>query len=84
MTFIPQNVCSQKIDFDLVDGRIYNLVFTSGCNGNLGGIAKLLEGVRAEEAVSKLQGLRCGSRPTSCPDQLATALNAALKQHGQG
>ena len=60
-------------------GKIYDVVFTGGCNGNLKGIAALVEGMDAREAISKLEGIQCGFRSTSCPDQLAKALREALQ-----
>ena len=80
MTYKTKGTCSQKIDFRLEDGKIYDVVFTGGCNGNLKGIAALVEGMDAREAISKLEGIQCGFRSTSCPDQLAKALKEALNQ----
>ncbi len=79
MTYKTKGTCSQKIDFRLEDGKIYDVVFTGGCNGNLKGIAALVEGMDAREAISKLEGIQCGFRSTSCPDQLARALREALQ-----
>ena len=75
-----QGTCSSKIKFDLEDGIIKNVKFTGGCNGNLKGIANLVEGMKAEEAAEKLQGIRCGFKSTSCPDQLAKAIGKALSE----
>ena len=75
-----QNVCSTKVDFDLVDGKVYNVVFTGGCNGNLKAIGKLVEGMEVEEVIRRLEGVRCGRKNTSCPDQLAKALKLSLEQ----
>ncbi|MBP0986229.1 MAG: TIGR03905 family TSCPD domain-containing protein [Oscillospiraceae bacterium] len=72
--------CSQEIHFDLRDGKVYNVSFVSGCNGNLKGIGKLVEGQDAQHIIDLLKGNTCGPRPTSCPDQLARALEAALAQ----
>lgn len=72
--------CSVLIDFDLEDGIVRNVEFTRGCNGNLKGIGRLVEGKPAEEIAGILEGTTCGSKPTSCPDQLAKALRAALAQ----
>ncbi len=72
--------CSTLIDFDLEDGIVRNVEFTRGCNGNLKGIGRLVEGKPAEEIAGILEGTTCGSKPTSCPDQLAKALRAALAQ----
>ncbi len=67
------------ITFDLDDeNRIHNLAFEGGCNGNLKGIGKLCEGMKAEEAADRIRGTRCGMKPTSCPDQLARAIDEAL------
>ncbi len=77
-TYKPQNVCSTKIDFDLEDGKLHNVVFTSGCNGNLKAIGKLVEGADASEIVSVLAGNTCGYNSTSCADQLAKAIQKAL------
>lgn len=73
-TYKTSGVCSQKIDFDIVDGKVHNVRFTGGCNGNLQGIGRLIEGMDVKEAVSRLEGVRCGMKPTSCPDQLSKAL----------
>ena len=74
-TYYTQGTCSQMIDFEIDDnGLIRNVVFTGGCNGNLQGISRLVEGMKVEEAINKLEGIRCGYKSTSCPDQLAQAL----------
>lgn len=70
--------CSQQIDFELNDNIISNVVFYGGCNGNLKGIGKLVEGMTAEEAIKRLSGITCGPKQTSCPDQLAVALQKVL------
>lgn len=75
-----QGTCSSKIKFDLEDGIVKNVKFQGGCNGNLKGIASLVEGMKAEEAIERLQGIRCGFKSTSCPDQLAKALSKALSE----
>ncbi len=77
-TFTPHGVCSQKIDFDLEDGKLHNVKFVAGCNGNLKAIGKLLEGADAANAVAILRGNECGGRGTSCADQLAIAVDQAL------
>ena len=79
-TYYPQGTCSRRIDFDIEDGVIKSVQFTGGCNGNLQGISKLVEGRRAEEVIASLRGISCGGRPTSCPDQLARALEAAIQE----
>jgi len=73
-------VCSTEINFDLRDGKVYSVSFTDGCNGNLKAVGTLVEGMDAHELVKKLKGLRCGRRPTSCADQLATAVARAVEQ----
>ena len=78
MKYATKGTCSRFIDFDLVDGVVKNVVFTGGCNGNLKGIAALVEGQPAEDVIKRLTGTKCGFKPTSCPDQLAKALEAAL------
>lgn len=76
MTYKPQGVCSQLIDIDVKDGIIESVQFTGGCNGNTQGVAALVKGMKVEEAISRLKGIRCGFRSTSCPDQLAQALES--------
>ena len=67
-------VCSRQINFEVVDGKVTNVSFVGGCNGNLQGIGALVEGMPIDEAITRLQGISCNGRPTSCPDQLAQAL----------
>ncbi|WP_010260409.1 TIGR03905 family TSCPD domain-containing protein [Treponema primitia] len=74
-----QGTCSSKITFDIRDNKVYGLSFTDGCNGNLSGISILAEGMEAAELIKRLKGVRCGSKKTSCPDQLAKALERAVK-----
>ena len=69
--------CSQRILFDVVDGKVQNVQFIGGCNGNLKGIAALVEGADIDDVIARVQGIRCGMKQTSCPDQLAQALLAA-------
>lgn len=75
-----KGTCSQKIFFELEDNRVKNVEFLGGCNGNLQGIGKLVEGMDIDEVIARLEGIRCGMKPTSCPDQLATALKQAKAQ----
>ncbi len=77
--FTPKGVCSRSITFDLNDGIISNVSFYGGCNGNLKGIAALAEGKEATEVIKSLNGIKCGFKSTSCPDQFARALEEALK-----
>ena len=74
--------CSRAIRFDIDDdGRIHGLQFNGGCNGNLKGIGKLCEGMKAEEVADRLAGNTCGIRSTSCPDQLSKAIRQALSEN---
>ena len=75
-----KGTCSQAITFDLEDGKVRNVSFISGCNGNLKGIGSLVEGMDAEEVIRRLEGTTCGFKSTSCPDQLAKALKEALNK----
>jgi uncharacterized protein (TIGR03905 family) len=81
MTFIRRNkgTCSTQVQFDIESGKLYNVKFTGGCNGNLQGISALLEGMDANDAVQKLKGLKCNFKSTSCPDQLSKAIEEALE-----
>ena len=76
--YTPQGVCSRKINFDIVDGKLHNVRFTGGCPGNLIAISKLVEGKDAKEVASLLEGNQCGMRGTSCADQLAKAIKSFL------
>ena len=69
--------CSQRILFDVEEGKVKNVQFVGGCNGNLKGIAALVEGMDVDTVIERVQGIRCGMKMTSCPDQLAKALIAA-------
>lgn len=72
-----QGTCSSRIIFDVEDGIVHNVRFIGGCNGNLQGISKLVEGRKKEDVIETLRGIRCGFKATSCPDQLANALSQA-------
>lgn len=76
MTYKTSGVCSKKIDFEITDGKLHNVSFTGGCHGNLQGIGRLVEGMKVDEVISRLEGIRCGFKNTSCPDQLAKALKS--------
>lgn len=78
MVYKTKGTCASQISFDLVDGKLHNVVFTGGCNGNLQGIGALVEGQDAKDVIERLEGIRCGFKSTSCPDQLAKALKQAL------
>ena len=71
-----RGVCSKSIYFDVEDGKVKNVTYLGGCNGNLKGIGSLVEGMDIDEVISRLEGTTCGSKKTSCPDQLAQALKA--------
>lgn len=80
-TFNPQGVCSQEMTVEIDEqGLVQSLVSKGGCNGNLKGICSLLIGMDAEEAIRRMEGLRCGNKTTSCPDQIAQTLKEALAQ----
>ena len=74
MVFKTFGTCSREINFDVVDGKLTNVSFVGGCNGNLQGIGKLVEGMDIDEVIARVEGIKCGARQTSCPDQLAKAL----------
>ena len=75
--------CSLKVDFDIVDGKLYNVVYTGGCNGNLKAIGRLLEGMDVNFALDRLSGVRCGFKNTSCGDQLARGIREALESEAK-
>ncbi|MBO5621038.1 MAG: TIGR03905 family TSCPD domain-containing protein [Butyrivibrio sp.] len=79
MTYKTKGTCSTQIDLDVEDGIVKNVKFTGGCNGNLQGVAKLVEGMKAEDVIEKLRGIKCGFKNTSCPDQLSFAIEEAMK-----
>ena len=76
-SYKTKGTCSQEILFDLRDGKVHDVEFISGCHGNTQGVAALVEGMDVDEVIARLKGIKCGRRPTSCPDQLALALEAA-------
>lgn len=79
MIYQPKGVCSNAIDVELEEGIITSVKFTGGCNGNTQGISRLVVGMKAEDAISRLRGIKCGFKNTSCPDQLACALQEMLE-----
>ena len=80
-TYTPRGVCSKKITVELSDnGIVENVSFQGGCNGNTQGVAALVKGMKAEEAISRMKGIDCNGRGTSCPDQLAKALEQAIQK----
>lgn len=78
-SFKTKGTCASKIDFDIVDNKVRNVSFYGGCNGNLQGISSLIEGMEVDEVIKKLEGIKCGFKSTSCPDQLAKALKETVK-----
>ncbi|MBM6947214.1 TIGR03905 family TSCPD domain-containing protein [Mordavella massiliensis] len=80
MQFKPQGVCSQMIRVELDGDTVKSVEFTGGCSGNTQGVARLVQGMNVDEAISRIEGIRCGFKPTSCPDQLAKALRMAKAQ----
>ena len=78
MQYKTNGVCSRLIHFDIVDNKVTNVEFVGGCAGNAQGLARLIEGMDVNEAIHRMEGIRCGARKTSCPDQLARALKEAL------
>ena len=75
-----KGTCSQRIFFEIEDGILKNVQFLGGCNGNLKGICSLVEGMAVTDVIARIEGICCGMKPTSCPDQLATALKQALNE----
>jgi uncharacterized protein (TIGR03905 family) len=80
MVYKTKGTCSTQIDIDVENGIIKHVAFTNGCNGNLQGVSRLVEGMKCEDAISKLRGIRCGMKSTSCPDQLSYAIEQAMQQ----
>lgn len=78
ITYRPKSVCSRLMRVEVEDGIIRQVEVQGGCSGNLQGISRLLVGMPAQQAIERMEGVRCGGKPTSCPDQLAKALRQAL------
>lgn len=76
VNYTPKGVCSRQIQFKLDGDVVRDVKYTGGCNGNLQGISKLVEGMKIDEVIEKLEGINCNGKGTSCPDQLAQALKA--------
>ena len=74
MTYKTKGVCSREINFEVEDNKVKNVQFVGGCSGNTQGVARLIDGMDIDEAISRIEGIQCGFRPTSCPDLLAQAL----------
>lgn len=75
--YITHGTCSKQIDVEVENGIVKSVVFYGGCNGNLQGISSLVAGMKVEDVIARLDGIRCGARSTSCPDQLCKALREA-------
>ncbi len=84
LSYKPAGVCSQRMDVEVTDGVVTRVKVTGGCSGNLQGISRLVVGMKAEEAIARLSGIRCGNKKTSCPDQLAKALTQCLAGEREG
>lgn len=80
MVYKTHGVCSSAIEFEVKDEKVTGVRFVGGCSGNTQGVARLVEGMDVHEAISRLEGIKCGFKPTSCPDQLAKALKEAAAQ----
>ena len=78
-TYRPRGVCSQLMEIEVEGDRIKHVKVTGGCSGNLQGLSRLVEGMEIKEAIARMEGIRCGFKPTSCPDQLAKALKQCLE-----
>lgn len=74
ISYKPKGTCSSNIELSVQEGIVENVIFTGGCNGNLQGISRLVKGMKVEDVIVRLEGIRCGARLTSCPDQLCKAL----------
>lgn len=81
MKYATKGTCSREINFEVVDGKLHNVSYVGGCNGNLQGIGRLVEGMDVKEAIQRLKGIKCGLKQTSCPDQLAAALEQYLAEN---
>ncbi len=81
ITYTPRGVCSRQMTVEAENGIISDVQIVGGCNGNLQGIASLLKGMKVEDAISRMEGIRCGFKSTSCPDQLAQALRQMQEQN---
>ncbi len=81
MVYKTKGVCSREINFDVENDIIHNVKFVGGCSGNTQGVSRLIEGMNIHEAISKIEGINCNGRGTSCPDQLSKALNLYLQSN---
>lgn len=80
MQYKTSGVCSRLINVEIEDDIIQSVEFIGGCSGNTQGVARLIKGMKVEEAIARMEGIKCGPRPTSCPDQLAKALRQAINK----
>ncbi|MDO4489862.1 MAG: TIGR03905 family TSCPD domain-containing protein [Lachnospiraceae bacterium] len=80
MVYKTKGVCASAISFEVEDGKVRNVKFQGGCSGNTQGVAALVEGMDVQDAISRMEGIRCGFKNTSCPDQLAKALKEAIAE----
>ena len=78
INYTTQGTCSRGIEIEVEDRIVKNVMFDGGCHGNTQGISALVKGMRVEDVIARLDGIRCKSKPTSCPDQLAKALKEML------
>ena len=83
MKYRPKGTCSMEINYEVEDGIVTALSFVGGCNGNLKGISNLVVGMKVEDVINRLEGITCGFKSTSCPDQLACALKEYVKENNQ-
>ena len=81
ITYRPRGVCSRLMEIEVEDDKIVSVNVVGGCDGNLKGIASLLRGMPVDEAIRRMEGIRCGGKATSCPDQLAIALSQYQREH---
>ncbi len=81
MKYKTSGVCSQLIEFDVIDDKVTNVKFVGGCSGNTQGVAALVEGMDINEAIKRMEGIKCGFKSTSCPDQFSKALKQYKEQH---
>ena len=79
-SYKTKGTCSRQIFFEIEDGRVKNVSFVGGCDGNLKGICSLVDGMKVEDVIAKVEGIHCGPKSTSCPDQLAQALKEAMNE----
>lgn len=81
MVYKTQGTCSREIQFEVIDNKVHNVRFSGGCMGNSQGVSRLVEGMDINEVIKRIEGIDCGGKGTSCPDQLAKALKKYLKEN---